>query len=407
MITVPAQLYVGLNKRDDSDVPLGFAAPFGTDKAFEKRKETVDRWAQPSSRWIREQNAYVTDPAIDPLTIDNTPSEGFQISKSVRRTGWNGGNVVWRLEDPRGFELEISSANFAAIVNHCKMDKGLIKGKCVWGREGAQNVLLPEGSEPYKEAFKATARAAKRLKKGEFKPGNMVELKDGRIVEYVGEFSVAVLVIEQNRRYSYLNGDKTTHTLEVRKRHVIKTQLSIHSKDHTSYIIRDIKPGATIYEFVGALNVSSVVDTTESTQSAGERAQTVLDWVNTSSTFNLNYDERIIAIVPSTKEMPKLARVDTTLEDILLGQTTATKRLYAFLRPDPDSSVKMFVDISTSHRGYGTGVTAKFDLNDNKWETYDDRDRSLGNVDIATLRDHNWSKVVVKWCDKEYDLRYA
>lgn len=163
MITVPTQLYIGLDARDDSDVPLGNATPYGTDKAFLQRKDTIDRWAVPKARW--DGKGFSTPPAIEARLIDNVPTEGFQISKAVRNSGWNSGNVAWRIEDPRGYDLEISAANFAAIVASGSITKGKIKGACVWAREGAQNVLLPITSKPYKDMIKALARSTKNKNK--------------------------------------------------------------------------------------------------------------------------------------------------------------------------------------------------------------------------------------------------
>ena len=45
-IKFPDKHYVGFQSRPSVDeVPLGFMTPFGTDKAFEQRKSTVDTWA--------------------------------------------------------------------------------------------------------------------------------------------------------------------------------------------------------------------------------------------------------------------------------------------------------------------------------------------------------------------------
>ena len=132
--TLPDKLYVTVQYREDSssvDGLLGFASPYTKDAAFRKRKLTQDGWAYGNTEAviINEDDSMHINGAIklriDPVAlfmgncapkiIDNVLVAGFTIAKSVRRSsGWGGsGNVVWRIADPRGFELEIKSENFA------------------------------------------------------------------------------------------------------------------------------------------------------------------------------------------------------------------------------------------------------------------------------------------------------
>lgn len=198
-IYIPEEQYVGFNLRSQStgdknaegqwiteDVLLGFATPVSADAAFKKRKDTVDHW----SRGYRNKD--LDDPRLIPKTFKNELAEGFEIARSVRRSGWNSGNVVWRVVDPRGFELEISSSNFASIVDCATIVNGVIQGRCVWGRDGAANVLLPENSEPYQEFAKLTALKNQAQAGGvgirDIKPGYIITLESGDEVEYLGKF---------------------------------------------------------------------------------------------------------------------------------------------------------------------------------------------------------------------------
>lgn len=176
MIKIPEQYYVGIRPKSRGDIPLAFATPFGTDSAFAKRKMTVDSWTGPVDSGSRYE------------TYDNVLLEGFRISQEVRRYGWSGGNVVWRIEDPRGFELEISSANFASIVDCCVIDKGVISSKCIWGREGSANILLPENSGPYLEAKRYTDLSKKGVSKNDLEVGQFVRMKNDVIGVYCGAY---------------------------------------------------------------------------------------------------------------------------------------------------------------------------------------------------------------------------
>lgn len=141
------EFYVGFKAHKPDELPLAFLTPFDGTAAFRKRKETVDSWANGYGRWVDGKYQYDTHP--DAKNIKNEPLAGFSIAKSVKRTGsWNGGNVVWRIEDPRGFEWEIPSPNLAQIITQTGISAGgVINGRCIIGRLGSANILIPEGTD--------------------------------------------------------------------------------------------------------------------------------------------------------------------------------------------------------------------------------------------------------------------
>lgn len=147
-------------------VPLGFAIPYNPKlKTFEKQMRTQDKWAyggdyyrdyevkedgqywgkksswEPKNGMTRSEAHSVKDgfelitteeiipPQYQPIIIDNVPLEGFRIQHMVAR---HRGNKLWRILDPRGFELEIASGCFEDIVMTGLVDKGLIIGPCIW-----------------------------------------------------------------------------------------------------------------------------------------------------------------------------------------------------------------------------------------------------------------------------------
>lgn len=236
--TIADKLYVTIQYRGDTnneDGHLGFASPYTKDAAFEKRKHTQDNWAYGygvKAEIDDEDNITVTGEGnrggygasatkwdasmlfatgCYPKIIDNAPVEGFQIAKSVRRYGWNGGgNVKWRITDPRGFDLEISSENFASVLACSTMVNGVIQGNCVWGRMGKDNVLLPEASEPYQEAVAHTNKMNKKVSLKDVKPGDTVELFNNNvdekqaICEYLGKhFFLCSAGFSEDGGYTY------------------------------------------------------------------------------------------------------------------------------------------------------------------------------------------------------------
>lgn len=66
---------------------------------------------------------------LQPRIIDNVPLEGFRIQHMVARYK---GNKLWRILDPRGFELEILSGVLEDLLMTGVVDRGLIVGPCIW-----------------------------------------------------------------------------------------------------------------------------------------------------------------------------------------------------------------------------------------------------------------------------------
>jgi hypothetical protein len=102
-IKIPEKHYVGMVKRQTEKIPLGFITPWGNDAAALKRIATVDSWAK---------QGHYGNKALPAMTIDNVPMNGFRMTTDIRSSSY-GGVDKWRIEDPRGFELEITSHNLA------------------------------------------------------------------------------------------------------------------------------------------------------------------------------------------------------------------------------------------------------------------------------------------------------
>ena len=187
-IKFPDKHYVGFQARPSHDeVPLGFMTPDGTDKAAVKRKETVDNWSKSGGYYGRNE-AQDTLPA---QTYENKPLIGFKLGRNVRHGyGWGQGNVKWRIEDPRGFELEITSPNLAQIMGFCTIQEGEILEECIWARLGAENILVPVNSDVYVNAIKNTERMSKSASLRDLKIGDSVVMHNGDAGIYYGTMFV-------------------------------------------------------------------------------------------------------------------------------------------------------------------------------------------------------------------------
>ena len=204
-IKVFSELFVGIQKSSRGVIPLGFATPYEDNAAGRKRQETV-------RNWLGYNRAKIDDNQIK--IIKNTPREGFKITDEVKRVYWGGGNVVWRVEDPDGFELEIQSQNLMAIIQIAGVQKnGLIPGKCLWGRDAGSNILLHEESEEFKTAILAaeTIKKPNALSKNALVIGNSYNLPNGAVGRYLGKWWIAGSEKQKSTETTgYYRGDNRT-----------------------------------------------------------------------------------------------------------------------------------------------------------------------------------------------------
>lgn len=171
-----------VKKIDNATVPLAYMCHVGDSPSQElKRKETGRSWAQ--SRWYDRQTNAMKEAETSELEFDNTPIRGFTITDDIKRTYWGGGNVKWRIEDPRGFEVEISSENLMSVIRSCEILEGKILGEFVWAREGGQNILIPVDSEEYKNS----QQKAESVVKAKVEPMTIYYDGYGSTYAYVGK----------------------------------------------------------------------------------------------------------------------------------------------------------------------------------------------------------------------------
>ena len=209
-IKIPTKHYCGMQKRGDDDLPLGFITPYGTDQAAKNRIDTVDKWAR---GWRGNNNLPAT-------VLNNTPMAGFKLSDTIKRTSsWGRGNVVWRIDDPRGFELEITNNNLMQIMLCAMVVDAEIICPCVWGREGAENVLIPTDSQLYKDAMLNTERQKKTVSTRDVKPGNTIVLQNGVKGKYLGAFFIIKASNTTSEALPELNTE-----IALKKKHFILTK---------------------------------------------------------------------------------------------------------------------------------------------------------------------------------------
>jgi hypothetical protein len=191
---IPKTITVGFQKRTDTFTGK-LAYVIYTDHTGKLRKEAS--W----NSWRSKD--------IEPVTVDNTPQNGFTFNKGVKRDGyWGSGRSVIRVWDPRDFEFEISVDNLIGILMHADVSKRDITEPCVFAWNGTELLLLPTNSLEYQESLKHTAKQGKKFSSRDLVIGHTYGIKKDSTtrVVYLGRlqrFEVqSVASNGENDRYS-------------------------------------------------------------------------------------------------------------------------------------------------------------------------------------------------------------
>lgn len=173
------QAYITMQKRIPSkyqnNLSLAMYVPDGTDSAAKKRKETADNWAYGYSGYTGKNGQ------IKPVSIPNVPVVGFRLTGGLRNASQGSSDTAFRIEDPRGYELEIRASNLVYIMQYATIEKMEIQAECVWMRNGATNWLIPTNSPEWQETVENNKKkqSAVKIKLNDIPLGSEVFLKNG------------------------------------------------------------------------------------------------------------------------------------------------------------------------------------------------------------------------------------
>lgn len=339
-IKIPDQCYVGFSIRSDSSVPLGFMTPYETHSTTgeplatcKKRMDQVDYWS--GARYGK------TNTGLQPTIVDNKPMIGFRISRSLRRLGYGSQNTYIRIEDPRGFELEITVSNLIMLTDNNLIENGEILRECVWGRDGNENVLLPINSEPYLQATANTERQKSAVSSRQVKPGDTVLLKNGLQGIYMG-------LLYQTSMASTTGGYKTPRCNQV------------FTRDKKVHYVRVVDAnGKVAYNGYASLQASSVVE--ENPKTKNEINEMLLkDFMTGVSTSQPGYHYPFLL----TTHIPKIKSLgleETTLEAMYEKKNAYQRHNIPFMlvrKKDDDQSQLIQCGIENMNRS--TGPRSKY-----------------------------------------------
>lgn len=223
-------------KKPNHEGGLAYMAPYEETKegsptsSVAKMQSTGRSWAT-----VREQTVYkkkegatweyVYDennrPIIDRIEpakegeeaiVENLPTTGFYVGCSVSR--WSTSNKLFRVQDPRGFTVEIPTDNLATLLHHTTVVKGVVQDLCVWGREGNNHILLPINSEPYLITLdQMDTLENKLISVKDLKVGDWVKMFNDDIEYYfAGKMKGTWSLRGERRNYHYTGYGKSTDT---------------------------------------------------------------------------------------------------------------------------------------------------------------------------------------------------
>lgn len=175
MITIPKQIKVGYQKRQDTYTGQLAYIVYVDSKGVTKKEKSWEDW--------RDKN-------INPDVFNNEPTSGFVLNKKVGdyRGRWDGRQAWIRVYDPRNFEFEISVNNLLFILENSSSIKGKgLEGEFVYSWDGKDLLLLPVDCTDYKSIVEEQeVRQKPNLKKKDFKAGYVYKYKDCSLYTYLG-----------------------------------------------------------------------------------------------------------------------------------------------------------------------------------------------------------------------------
>lgn len=127
------KLYIGLKNDASESIIKGFIIEDGNSKIHLKNRIKVDNW--------RDKN-------LEPILIENTPMNGYVITKVLALRGSMGNSKCRvQIKSPLGFEFWLSPKSIHNLLLHCKIDNGVILDELVIVMDGEIS-LIPKNKIP-------------------------------------------------------------------------------------------------------------------------------------------------------------------------------------------------------------------------------------------------------------------
>jgi hypothetical protein len=190
---IPTKLKVGFQNRSDTYTKKLSYITYIDEKGKHRKETSWNSWR---------------DHKITPQDHDNSPTEGFVLNKGAggKAGSWSSWNVrreVVRVWDPRGFEFEIGVDNLLFILAECDSTKGKgLSGEFVYAWNGPELILLPVGSEDYKQSMDFTTLQSGKVGVKDLVAGGTYKTKQQQTLIYLGKFDYHEYSAKYDRKTS-------------------------------------------------------------------------------------------------------------------------------------------------------------------------------------------------------------
>jgi hypothetical protein len=274
------KLYLGVQSRKGS-VAHGYMIPYEDNAAGRKRMANVDHWGREKSRVI----------------LENKPISGFKVSRAQRHAGWKNVITSIMMEDPRGFEIEITMTNLVMLTDNALIQNGEILQECVWARDGSFNVLLPVNSEPYKEAKENTRRVTTKVSTRTLNIGDKVQTDKALVGIYMGYLHPVIF----STSLSSSSNSWQPRVVE-KKVHVLKI-----TSDN----------GETFFQGISSFKVSDILEPTTEKMTLRDVELLISTSTDKCRLQGMrNYRERVLAFIASEEVTTKVAEIALDYDDL-------------------------------------------------------------------------------------------
>jgi hypothetical protein len=119
--------------------PTGFLTPYEDNAAGHSRIATAERWAS-GNKAIR---------------LPNVSKSGFRVASYVTR--YRSDNKLSVIEDPRGFQVEISIKNLHDLIDNTTIINGVFQADLIWLRDKNVNHLAIADDDNHKKAVRISS----------------------------------------------------------------------------------------------------------------------------------------------------------------------------------------------------------------------------------------------------------
>lgn len=187
-------------------VPIAELTSYGEDGNSRRRIDHL------CSNWVRIKSA-----KLKKHILENELVHGFRFSSYIEDPRYDIKDQKILVEDPRGFNVRISSHNAAELMLHGNIERGEIVDRCVWIQDKRSMSLVVENSPRHLEAVRVTKLSQQKVSVSDCAPGDLITLQSGEDVLYLGLYHFMSC---KKDRYSYRSSSEKVRIGVASKRHM-------------------------------------------------------------------------------------------------------------------------------------------------------------------------------------------